>query len=353
MPISVKFICYNSTMDKLAYHLNKKKKPAKTTGKFLYYYPCNEEDTPDVWYGPKAYIVIEVSEAEWEALFELDRLEYNNTHKYQRHTVRFSDKDEDELTPKQRERRIDKSIPFNVLADERRDKEILLANLSQQDRDILEIMANGKTQKEAAELLGVTQGYISTLLKNANCSVDDYIFGTWTREEIVWHCWNKFVNDGEMPYFLDVELEFVLRKLFNDLMPFTHWFYSVGELFRHILTYYYFDNDKMDDEIAEYLRTSSEEDKKHYEDYYGDQPPIVGAVYIRLCKEMERRKRVGLHDSDKLYTNIFAAVEKITSRLNIGVEEFLTKRFYPYIAKWRNKRIRQFYKAYSGKSLPK
>ena len=156
-----------------------------------------------------------------------------------------------------------------------------------------------------------------------------------------------------MPYFLDVELEFVLRKLFNDLMPFTHWFYSVGELFRHILTYYYFDNDKMDDEIAEYLRTASEEDRTHYEDYYGDQPPIVGAVYIRLCTEMERRKKVGPHDSDKLYTNIFAAVEKITSRLNIGVEEFLTQRFYPYIAKWRNKRIRQFYKAYSGKSLPK
>ena len=27
-------------MDKLAYHFNKKKKPAKTEGKFLYYYPC-------------------------------------------------------------------------------------------------------------------------------------------------------------------------------------------------------------------------------------------------------------------------------------------------------------------------
>ena len=51
-------------MDKLAYHLNKKKEPAKTEGKFLYYYPCAEEDNPDVWYEEKPYIVIEVSEAD-------------------------------------------------------------------------------------------------------------------------------------------------------------------------------------------------------------------------------------------------------------------------------------------------
>ncbi len=76
---------------------------------------------------------------------ELDRLEYNITHKYQRYTVRFLDKDEDKLTPKQRERRIDKDIHFNMLAEEWRDREILFANLSQQDRDILEIMSSDKT----------------------------------------------------------------------------------------------------------------------------------------------------------------------------------------------------------------
>ena len=340
-------------MDKLAYHFNKKKKPAKTTGKFLYYYPCDGADNPNVWFGDKAYIVIEISEKEWEALFELDRLEYNNTHKFQRHTTRLWNRDEDELSPAQREKRIDKNIPFNVLADEQRDREILLGRLPHRDRKILEIMSGDKTQKEAAEELSVTQGYIATALKKANRSVDDYIFRTGTRKEIVWHCWNRFVNDGEMPYFLDVELEFVLRKLFGDLMRFTHWFCSVGELFRYMLTYYFFDEDKMDDEIAEYLKTANEQDRNHYEDYYGDQPPIVGAVYIRLCKEMARRKEVGLHDSDKFYTNIFAAVEKITKRLNIGVEKFLAQRFYPYIAKWRNKRIRQFYKAYTGKNLPK
>ena len=105
-------------------------------------------------------------------------------------------------------------------------------------------------------------------------------------------------------------------------------------------------------EVAEYLKASTKQDRTHYEDYYGNRPPIVGAVYIRLCREMERRKKIGLHDSDKLYANIFATVEKIAERLNISVEYLLTQRFYPFVAKWRNKRLRQFYKHYTGKKLP-
>ena len=339
-------------MDKLAYHFNKKKKPAKTEGKFLYYYPCDAEDNPDVWFGPKAYIVIEVSEQEWEALFELDRLEYNNTHKYQRHTYRISNKDEDELTPKQQQRRINKDIPFNVLVNEQIDKEILYAHIPIRHREVLDAIEEN-TQENAAEELGVTQGYMSTALKKANKSVDDYIFKTGTRAEIIWHCWDMFVNKGEMPYFLDVELEFVLRKLLYDLMPFTHWFYSFGELCRFILTYYLFYNDNMESEIAAYLKTVSEEEKTHYAYYYGNQPQIVGSVYIRLTEEMNRRKQVGLRDSDKFYTDIFATIEKIKKRLNTSVEDFLTQRFYPFVVKWRIKRLRQFYKYYSGKNLPK
>ena len=154
-------------MDTLAYHLNKKKKPAKTVGKSLYYYPCDGANNPNVWFGDKAYIIIEVSEAEWEALFELDRFEYNNTYKYQRHTTRLWNRDEDERSPAQREKRIDKNIPFNVLADEQRDREILLGHLPHRDRIILEIMSGDKTQKDAAEELGVTQGYIASTLKKA------------------------------------------------------------------------------------------------------------------------------------------------------------------------------------------
>ena len=76
-------------MDKLAYHLNKMKKPAKTEGKFLYYYPCNDEDKANFHIWDKRYIEIEVTENEWQALRELDRFEYNNWHKVYRHNEPF------------------------------------------------------------------------------------------------------------------------------------------------------------------------------------------------------------------------------------------------------------------------
>lgn len=340
-------------MDKLAYHLNKKKQTAKTEGKFLYYYPCDEEDNPDVWFGPNAYIVIEVSETEWEALFELDRLEYNSVHNYQRKADRIANVDENELTPNQQERRIDREISFDEIVNDKYDRELLLSHISRRDRRILEAMADGGKQREAAKELEVTQGYISTALKMACHSVDDYIFKTSTRTEIVWYCWNRFVAKWEMPYFLDIELEFVIRNLLGDLMPFTHWFYSAGDLGRHILTYYYFDNETMDDEIAEYSQTATEEEIRHFENHYGDKPAIIGAVYIRLCRERDRRQKFGMRDSYKFYENIFDTLEKITKRLKIGVKEYLITRFYPFVAAWRNRRLRQCYKYYTGKSLPK
>ena len=73
-------------MDKLAYHFNKKKISAKTEGKYKYYYPCLLKEEADEQYGDNYYIVTEVSESEWESLLELDRIEYNNTHKFTRHS---------------------------------------------------------------------------------------------------------------------------------------------------------------------------------------------------------------------------------------------------------------------------
>lgn len=92
-------------MDKLAYHFNKKKIPAKTEGKYKYYYPCLLKEA-DEQYGDNYYIVTEVSESEWEALLELDRLEYNNTHKFTRHSSTMPSANEDRLSVKQQQKRI-------------------------------------------------------------------------------------------------------------------------------------------------------------------------------------------------------------------------------------------------------
>ena len=218
-------------MNKIAYHLNKKKQPAQTEGKFLYYYPCKKRDMPNVHVDGQSFIVTEVSEQEWETLIELDRLEYNNTHKYQRHTCKFSDvDDEDALSPKAQEKRISEELTFTDTLAEEMNREELLNNLTEKEKIVVRLSDEGITQSAIAEKLGVTQGYVATTLKKANEKMNAYDIEKATPDEIVWKHWRMFAKTGEMPDYLDVQLEFVIRAIFKDIMPFTHWFYSVGEL---------------------------------------------------------------------------------------------------------------------------
>ncbi len=183
-------------MDKLAYHLNKKKQLANTEGKYLYYYPC-KEGAPDIHIGDKGYIVIEVTETELEALFELDRFEYNNTHKFQRHTNIIVDRDENFLTPRQEERRIDKGIPFTRTLNNQLDKERLIGRLTKKEQEIYELCIEDEIpQAQATEELGVTQGYISTALKKIETKLLTYGLKCRTPNEVVWKCWNMFARKG-------------------------------------------------------------------------------------------------------------------------------------------------------------
>ena len=145
-------------MDKLSYHFNKKKLPGKTPGTYLYHYPCNPADRPNFYMGGKAYAVIEVTEREWQALRELDRLEYNNTHRYLRHTTPIHyNVDEDALTSEQQEKRLDKSEPFTDLIHDRLDEERALSSLSQKQRHIVYLYKRkDMTQAEIADRLHMT-----------------------------------------------------------------------------------------------------------------------------------------------------------------------------------------------------
>ena len=261
-------------MDKLSYHFNKKKLPGKTPGTYLYYYPCDPADRPNFYMGGKAYAVIEVTEREWQALRELDRLEYNNMHRYLRHNtpIRYN-VDEDALTPAQQEKRLDKSEPFTDLIHDRLDEERALSSLSQKQRHIVYLYKRkDMTQAEIAEQLGVTQGYVSS------------------GDLIAWQYWEQFVKKGEMPQYTDVLLEFVLRALLPDLAAILPWFYSLGEFMRFLLKSYLFDNDKITEEIEGYLISAEDEERTHFEEYYGEQPELVGGVYVRLRREIARRK---------------------------------------------------------------
>lgn len=211
-------------------------------------------------------------------------------------------------------------------------------------------MDEGIHQKDIAEQLGITQGAVSSTFRRARRKLDAYdLSKDNTPDDIVWKLWQIFMRDYELPDFLDVEIEFVIRGIFGDLLPFINWYYSIGELCRYILRYYLFDEDKINADIEKYLSNAPHNEQRHFKDYYVEQPLIIQGVYVRLCMEVKRREANRLTDSHKAVDGVYTAVEKIAKRLNLSVEECLAQRLYPYLAEKRNRRLKEFYKYYGGK----
>ena len=204
-------------MDKVAYHFNKKKLRAKTDGKFLYYYPCNEEDKANTFLYGKGYFVIEVTEKEWGALFELDRFEYNNWHKVYRHNEPFPE-NEERLSLEQQQKWINRDVPLAVTTAERIDRIRSLSTLTKRERKVYCLSVDDEmTQKDIAEELGITQGAVSSTFRRARRKLDAYdLSKDNTPDDMVWTLWQIFMRDYELPDFLDVEIEFVIRGILQD-----------------------------------------------------------------------------------------------------------------------------------------
>lgn len=145
--------------------------------------------------------------------------------------------------------------------------------------------------KDIAAELDITQGAVSSTFRRARRKLDAYdLSKDNTSDDIVWKLWKIYIRDFELPDFLDVEIEFVIRGIFGDILPFISWFYSIGELCRYILRYYLFDEDKINADIENHLSTASKIEQQHFKDYYEEQPLIIQGVYVRLCMEVKTAK---------------------------------------------------------------
>ena len=216
-------------MDKQAYHYNKKKLKGKTAGTYLYFYPCDPSDNPDKWIDGKAYAVIEVTEREWQILFAFDREEYNDDHAYVRKfTPLIYSKDEEELTPNQRQKRIGNSPLFDEASNDITDIRRAMKHLTTQEQEVYSLVHfEDMRQTDIAKTMGVTQGYVSMIFEQAEKKIAKYD-GNQTPDGIAWKYWEQFVKKGYMPDHVDVEIEYALFYLVHDLAPFVHWFYSVA-----------------------------------------------------------------------------------------------------------------------------
>ena len=222
-------------MDKIAYHYNKKKIPAETAGKYLYFYPCDDPEKATAWLEGHGFSVLEVSEKEWEALFELDRLEYNSHHKYTRHITPMPEEEEDKLPVGQQERLHFDEAPIPETVAEKVDKQALLSKLSEKEQQYLACLDKGFTQKQVAKQFGVSQGYVSMVKQQAQYNLDykEYRAALQSNDPgFVWKCWDRFSRKMEMPMFLDIELDYVFCCLHpNDIAHFLYWYYSIVYFF--------------------------------------------------------------------------------------------------------------------------
>ena len=157
-----------------------------------------------------------------------------------------------------------------------------------------------------------------------------------------------------MPMYLDVEIEYVLSYLHpNDVAHFMFWYYSLGEFVRFTIRYYLYNEETIEKDKSEYLSKASDQELAWYLQNYVDAVPLVQIVYIRLITEVENRRSRGQNGSNKGIEGLYTAVEKLAKRVNISPEEYFIERIYPIIATIRNRRLRQFYRLYTGKKLKK
>ena len=342
-------------MDKLAYHYNKKKLPAETEGKYLYYYPCADLENATVQMGGRGYITIEVTDKEWESLIELDRIEYNNEHKYVRHTTVLPDED-GEISVKEQEQLHTDETPIPTATAEKMDKEALFSKLSEDDRQILNLL-KVDNQKEVAKQLGVTQGYVSMAKQRAQYNLDylEYNDAVKTNDsEYIWKCWNMFERKLKMPLFADVELEFILSRFnLKDNQHFFHWYYSFGEFIRFSLAYYFYNEKDIQKDLTYYMTNASDQELAWFKENYINEPVFVQIVYIRLITEFERRRQSGLKSSSKAIDGLLTAIEKLAKEVNMPPEQFYMEKVYPIIATIRNRRHKEYYRFYTGKKLLK
>lgn len=341
-------------MDKLAYHYNKKKLKGSQEGMYLYYYPCKHEEQANAHIGHKGYIVIEVTEQQWEALFEMDRFEYNNFHKYVRHTNRLKDIDEDALKPQEQERLLDHKNDFDRVITAS-DNKLFTDKLTENEQKILELADKGLTQSAIAEKLGFAQSYVSVTLKQAKAKISAMKSKTETADERANRYWEMFIEKGEMPGHVDVLYFYILHCFTTeDTIYFLEWFYSFGELMRYIMRYNFeTDEDKQQKTIADFFANATDEEKDRFSMYEKMIYPVQ-YVYICLYKETLRRKKDRLKHKDfySMVNGVYIVLLKIAKRLGTTPEEFLQERFVPFFVEFRDRRVRTFYKYYTGKDLP-
>ena len=318
------------------YLLNKKKRPAKTDGKYLYYYVgASISDFPK---GSKlkkyrnAYVCeVEVSLEEWECLVELDKAEYNANHKEDRHQDSYQTVEN-----------------FNGLEEISEDVE--LSTVLGIDKEILSLHKQGYTQQEIAEKLKVTQGHVSKRLIKIKDKIEDgEADGTLSSiERKVEKFWDEFIAKRKMPDYFDIMVDMFMAGLPSvEFERFLKWFYGYREFFRWIIKYLLLYDDKWisEEEEAKLLKKLPQEQKEFYRVYFdeADAPDSFKMTYLILAVEVERRKETFKEEpKGNALIELNKELERIAKLKKVSVEEYLEVYFIPEFLQEKEKRYASY-----------
>ena len=318
------------------YLLNKKKRPAKTDGKYLYYYVgASISDFPK---GSKlkkcknAYVCeIEVSLEEWQCLLELDKAEYNANHKEDRHQDSYQNVE-------------------NINGREEISEDVELSTVLGIDKEILSLHKQGYTQQEITEKLKVTQGHVSKRLIKIKDKIEDgEADGTLSSiERKVEKFWDEFIAKRKMPDYFDVMVDAFMAGLPSvEYERLLKWFYSYREFLRWTLKYLLIYEDKLIDEKMEtaLLKKLPKEQREIYQEVFEEADALDSfkMTYLILAVEVERRKETFKEEpKGNAFVELNNELERIAKLKKVSVEEYLEKYFIPEFLQEKEKRYASY-----------
>ncbi len=315
------------------YLLNRKKRPAETNGKYVYYYVgANITDFPK---GSKlrryknAYICeVEVSAEEWQCLYELDKAEYNANHKEDRHKDGYH------------------SEEYLSTAEELDEDTSYTQTLVGENEKIFKLYNQGYTQQEIAKKLSVTQSYVSKHLTKIKEKMDleDAHEMISTIERKVERFWDEFISKRKMPNYFDIIVDMFMAGLpSEEYERLLKWFYSYREFLRWTLKYLLIYENKLVDEKTEnsLLKKLPQKQKEIYQGIFEetDAPDCCKITYLTLATEVERRKQTfKTEPKGSAFIELNTAIARIAKLKKLTTEEYIKERFIPEFLEEKAKR---------------
>ncbi len=333
-------------MDMTAYWLNFKKKRTGD-GKYCYFYPytrCEIDDTPTFFIDGKQYVRIEVSEAEYMALREMDDEEYNDERsvhnkRWTANVPRLANEDGDAIdfwTDRAEDKRTH-YIEDDIC--EAMDRRVAEGALPPLERRIYHADRAGFTQSEIAKMVGVDQATVSRksdrLYDRMNAvRLHD---GERTRKELAFEIgWESFLRNGNMKN--DADLRAVIFQLLCGeafLETLQKWFCSPRELLRYSVRYLMVGGKETKEEL---LAEISDPAREFYRQTFAEEPNWLQMLCLRVFRELERRVLTMPEPSGNVFHGMEQAVQELAERRRMTYDFYLDEILS---RKYELRRIRQ------------